>query len=227
MISLPDFREKQLLFIRAEWGQKCCVRFLNDNIVFIKDGKVANRASIHKVFAVFIVGDIAITTGLVKDALKHGVSMFLMKRNFEVYASFLSQAEGNYLLRMKQYKMTESLELLAAKKIVQNKIANQIELVKSTGKWKNTAEERKERSAEEIAQAVNDQELLGLEGNASRVFFGEYFDTIAWRRRAPRAKEDIPNFLMDIGYTYLFHFVDSRPMRRGGRFNAYIRFLLL
>lgn len=209
MISLPDFKEKQLLFIRAEWGQKCCVRFLNDNIVFIKDGKVDNRASIHKVFAVFIVGDIAITTGLIKDALKYGVSVFLMKRNFEVYASFLSQAEGNYLLRMKQYKMSESLELLAAKKIVKNKVDNQIELVKSTGKWKNSAESRKEMVAEEIEKAVNDQELLGIEGNNSRVFFGEYFDTIQWRRRAPRAKEDIPNFLMDIGYTYLFHFVDS------------------
>jgi len=92
MMSLPDFKEKQILFIRAEWGQKCSVRFLNDNIVFRKDGKVVNRASCHKGFAVFIVGDIAITTGLIKDALKFGISIFLLRKNFEVYASFLSQA---------------------------------------------------------------------------------------------------------------------------------------
>jgi len=41
------------------------------------------------------------------------------------------------------------------------------------------------------------------------VYFGEYFKDISWRRRAPRTKEDLPNFLMDMGYTFLFNFVDS------------------
>jgi len=170
---------------------------------------VINRASCHKVFAVFIVGDIAITTGLVKDALKFGISIFLMRKNFEVYANFLSHADGNYLLRMKQYRMKEATEFLIAKKLVENKVNNQIALISSIGKWQNSAEVRKEMFSDELEQMRDDKELLGAEGNKSRVFFSEYFDTIGWRRRAPRAKEDIPNFLMDMGYTYLFHFVDS------------------
>jgi CRISPR-associated protein Cas1 len=209
MMSLPDFKEKQILLVRAEWGQKCSLRFFNDNIVFRKDGKIVNRASCHKVFAVFVVGDIAITTGLIKDAIKFGISIFLLRNNFETYSTFLSQAEGNYLLRQKQYRMPEADEFFASKKIVQNKIDNQISLVRSTGKWKNTAARRKEMIADQLENIIDNQELLGVEGNNARVFFEEYFDVIGWRRRAPRDREDIPNFLMDIGYTYLFHFVDS------------------
>ena len=51
--------------------------------------------------------------------------------------------------------------------------------------------------------------LLGVEGNYSKYFFKTYLVPAGWRRRAPRTKEDIPNLLMDIGYTYLFNFIDS------------------
>ncbi|RJQ31647.1 hypothetical protein C4572_02115 [Candidatus Parcubacteria bacterium] len=36
-----------------------------------------------------------------------------------------------------------------------------------------------------------------------------YFSGINWRRRSPRTKQDIPNFLMDSGYTFLFNFVEA------------------
>ena len=53
------------------------------------------------------------------------------------------------------------------------------------------------------------QGILGFEGIASRVYFRHMFDMIEWKGRKPKAKQDIPNLLLDIGYTHLFHFVDA------------------
>ena len=36
-----------------------------------------------------------------------------------------------------------------------------------------------------------------------------YFRKLKWERRMPRCKNDIPNLLLDIGYTYLFNFIES------------------
>jgi CRISPR-associated protein Cas1 len=50
---------------------------------------------------------------------------------------------------------------------------------------------------------------MGLEGNASRVFFASYFSPLGWRRREPRCKRDVYNVLLDIGYTLLFQFIEA------------------
>jgi len=208
MISLPDFKEKQLLYIRAERGVFNMIKFQNDNIVFLKDGAVINRASCHKVFAVFVLGDITITSGLMKDGVKHGVSFFFLKDNFESYANFGAVAEGHYLLRMRQYALSDAQELSMAKIIVKNKIANQCALLKerrlSRGMHKDM-----EDVLMSVEKANSHDSLRGIEGNASRRFFEEYFGSINWIRRAPRARQDVPNFLMDIGYTMLFNCMDS------------------
>ena len=208
MLSLPDFKEKQILFIKAEWGERASVRFLNDNIVFMKDGKTANKASCHKVFAVFVLGDIAITTGLLKRGLQYGVSFFFLKNNFELYASVLASAEGNYLLRMKQYSLTDNEEFLMAQKLVKNKVMNQLALIEESGKLKNSKEFEK-NIFNQIEMATTNQQLLGIEGNMAKQFFSMYFSDIKWRRRSPRTKQDIPNFLMDAGYTFLFNFTEA------------------
>ena len=98
MISLPDFKEKQILCVNTLYDQKASIQFSNDNIVFLKDDKVVNRASCHKVFVIFIAGDISITSRIIKEGLSHGISFFLMKHNFETYAEISAKAEGNYFL---------------------------------------------------------------------------------------------------------------------------------
>lgn len=211
MISLPDFKEKQLLFVKADWGTPSHLRFYNDNIVFEKDKKVVNRVSVHKTFAVFISGDLSFTTNFLKQAKEHGVSIFFLKNNLEMYTGMMTTAEGHYVLRGKQYLLTPAAELEMAKKIVENKIRNQATLLKE----KITPEEREVLVSElqdvlaKLHEAKKDQEVLGIEGNYSRTYFAEYYKEARWRRRAPRTKEDIVNVLMDIGYTFLFNFTDS------------------
>mgnify|MGYP000692118735 CR=1 FL=1 len=65
------------------------------------------------------------------------------------------------------------------------------------------------KNKNDVKNAKDHKSLLGIEGNYSRKYFQVYFKELGWRRRAPRVKEDIPNLLLDIGYTYLFNFVDA------------------
>lgn len=208
MLSLPDFKEKQILFAHAEWGTKASLRFQNDNIVFSKDGVVVNRASCHKVFAVFVMGDIMITSRLLQKAATYAVSIFFMRNNFEVAAPFVAMAEGNYLLRMKQYALTASEELVMAKAIIKNKAENQLGLLKSR-EISQKDRDYWESAILRIAEAKDGEQLLGMEGELSRRFFSAYFGDIGWRRRMPRVKPDVPNFLLDMGYTYLFNTIDA------------------
>ena len=167
MLTLPDFKEKQILFIdtRSHEGETK-IKFLNDNIVFLKDDKVINRASCHKVFTIFILGEITITSGLIKNALKYGISIFFLTFNFRVYAEIGAKGEANFLLRMQQYKMTQKKELELSKFIVLNKMKNQARLLET-----RLSKELKEK----IEKAKNDDSLRGLEGNYSKDFFKEYF----------------------------------------------------
>ncbi|PIP03714.1 MAG: hypothetical protein COZ49_03360 [Candidatus Yonathbacteria bacterium CG_4_10_14_3_um_filter_47_65] len=210
MISLPDFKEKQILVVNAEWGSRPSLKFQNDNIVFSKNGKVVNRASCHKVFALFVAGDISLSSGLLKKGREHGVSIFLAKHNFEVYAALSAFAAGNYLLRQKQYTLSKEEELKIAKYIVKNKIGNQFSLLKGSKLLASKeADVAQKEIAKQIDEVLDDQSLLGIEGNMSRRFYGMYFGEIGWLRRSPRAKQDIPNFLMDMGYTFLFNMIDG------------------
>jgi CRISPR-associated protein Cas1 len=67
----------------------------------------------------------------------------------------------------------------------------------------------KKEMANTIKLISDSKSLLGVEGNFSKIFYQTYFKKINWYRRSPRAKEDIPNLLLDLGYTFLFNFIDS------------------
>ncbi len=208
MMSLPDFREKQILFIRAEKELENRLQFKNDNLTFVKDGKIINQLSCYKIFVVFIIGDFTISTPLIRNCNKYGISIFLLKNNFEVYASMNSESAGNFLLREKQYIKSKQDSLELAKHIVKNKIFNQFALLREVKKIKDGRLNLKSIFAK-IDEAKDCNSLLGLEGNISKIFFKKYFSELNWYKRMPRTKVDEINILLDIGYTFLFNFVDS------------------
>jgi len=208
MLSLPDFKEKQILFVKSDdFSSENKIKVYNDNIVFEKDGKIENKLSCCKIFCVFVIGDLSITTVLIRKCLNYGISLFFMKRNFEVYAAVGSHAEGNYILRQKQYSLENEIEL--AKNIVKNKIENQIVLLRACNNKSFDFKKYQEDLFGKIEQVREDKELLGIEGSATKNFFQIYFKEIDWRRRMPRTKIDHYNILLDIGYTFLFNYIDS------------------
>jgi CRISP-associated protein Cas1 len=205
MLTLPDFKQKQVLFINSKDYKISKIKFINDNICLSENDKIVNRVSCHNIFAVFVVGDCSFTSVFIKKCKNYGVSIFLLNSNFRPYAKITAKAEGNYLLRKKQYANKNDLEI--SRRIVLIKINNQIALLKSIKKDIVASELEAYKKSVFLAKTNND--LLGMEGSASKVFFKNYFEKIGWQKRMPRSGTDIQNLLLDIGYTILFNFIDA------------------
>ncbi|MBW7959920.1 CRISPR-associated endonuclease Cas1 [Patescibacteria group bacterium] len=205
MITLPDFKQKKILTVIAEYGQKNLLQLRNDNIRFIRDEVLVDQISLHLIFAVLIIGDMTITTSLIKKLSQNGISILFLNHNLSIKASAMTGVEGNYLLREKQYLDTNALEI--SKNFVINKIRSQEKILKLTGKQYEV--EVFKKTIQSIADLSSNDELLGNEGNISKIYFGILFSEIEWVRRAPQTKLDIPNLLLDIGYSYLFNYCDA------------------
>ena len=206
MMSRPDFLYKQIIFYQVTEKEK--LSFKADNLI-IEDSKktVKLQHSCHRAFALFIVGNITLTNIILKKAKLYGFPIFLLNTNFHLDCVIGNIAEGNTLLRKKQYAAFDSEKI--AHELISQKIANQALLLK---KARYTAKIDR-MAANALSKLTTDLPmqrdlLMGKEGAASKLFFKVYFRNIGWQRRAPRCREDIPNLLLDIGYTYLFNFME-------------------
>lgn len=206
MLSLPDFKEKQVLFVRAERGAENKLKFWNDNLRFTKDGKAVDQISCHKLLAVFVLGDLSVTSVVLKKSKHYGISLHFLDHRFNDYASINAQTEGHYLLRQKQYEFPQEREFAFARHLVGNKICNQAALLKEIDQQDGMKPESLKAA---IERCTDSQELLGIEGGASKQFFDHYFGSLGWKRRLPRTKFDPLNTTLDIGYYYLFNFCDA------------------
>ncbi len=208
MLSAPDFEQKKIIVALLSHGEK--LSFKNDNIVITDADGIKHQSSCYRLFSVFVVGHITVTSGLLQRAKRFGFSVVLMTHGLIPYGSWLAKAEGNVLLRKKQYQYQGTG---IAQHLINNKIDQQLKMLKK--RRKKTAEIKKTIKS---LQSYRDrlpgldfgvQDILGVEGIASRVYFRQMFDEMDWQGRKPRVKPDIPNLLLDIGYTQLFHFVDA------------------
>ena len=132
-----------------------------------------------------------------------------MSTTFRVYEIIGTRMEGNTLLRKRQYEYSEND---IGRKIEQNKINNQKEALKNI---RSKTEEVKEgiKLLEEMVEKLDAPleylEVMGIEGDAARVYFPRVFNNVNWKGRKPRIKSDYINVTLDIGYTMLFNIVDS------------------
>jgi len=101
MLSLPDFNYKQCLIFAPQTGH-ATIKFRADNVVIEDaDGKVVMQHSCHRIFALFIVGNISLTNVVLQKAKRFAFPVLLLSRNLRLDAYFNNRAEGNFLLRKK------------------------------------------------------------------------------------------------------------------------------
>lgn len=210
MLQFPDFEEKQILFIESFETKN--ISFENENLVIKEDWDIKNKISLYKIFTIFLIWETTLTSVIIRKFQDFWITLVLLKQNFLPYLVIGNETEWNFILRKKQYEKTDEEMLHIAKEIILLKTRNQLSLLKNfRDKSENLKWEIQKTKdiIEKIPWAENYESLLGYEWNVSKIFFGSYFESIDWHRRAPRAKADIPNLLLDIWYTYLFHFVEA------------------
>ena len=209
MLSLPDFKEKQIIFIFTSKGER--LSFKNDNLVIKNsDDETIHQSTCYRLFAIYIVGNITVTSGLLQRSERFGFTIVFMTYSLRPYGVWRAKTEGNFLLREKQYRYTS---LAIACHLVKNKIENQNHLLKKIRNKDNEVKETIERLEGFKSNLIEDEmelsHILGFEGIASREYFKILFKDCNWMIRRPRVKHDPINSLQDTGYTILFNFIGS------------------
>lgn len=218
MISREDYINKKIIIINSVDGDK--LSFKNDNIL-IKDENdiVKMQYTCYRVLAIFVIGPFSLTSGLAERLRKYKISIIFFKYSFRPYLTILNGVDGNTELRRIQYSFENSL--LVAQKIIENKIKNQIIAIR---KKRDTNDNNTLNLMYEylikIPNCQSIQEIMGYEGNASRIYFKAIFDQVEWHGRIPRVKMDVTNFLLDVGYTLLFSLIEATATLFG--FDLYI-----
>lgn len=207
MIDCNDFINKQIIIVNCNQGEKLC--YLNDNIVIKNsENKIIHQSTCYRLFAVYIIGHTTITTGLIEKTRKFGFSIVLLSTTFRIHEIIGSKKDSNFLLHKAQYEYN-SLEL--AKHIINNKIINQYKLLMKqrdrSSEYKQVCELIKDCS-EKVYKCNTLQDIMGYEGNVSRMYFRKFFNNVQWIGRKPRIKYDYINTLLDIGYTVLFNYIE-------------------
>ena len=208
-MSRPDFITKQIIFIESDNSRK--LKFKNSNLILVdENNKILLQHSCYKIFVVFVSGEFSITSILIKNAKKFAFPIVFLGFNLKSYFSVVPDNKGNFLLRKKQYSNKNDFQV--SKFLVKNKIINQLYLMNSL-RYKTLQEKKSIRKIKfligDVERASDNNELLGIEGNASKLFFNVYFKNLNFKGRRPREKQDIFNLLFDIGYSYLFNFIEA------------------
>lgn len=223
MMSTRDFEFKQITFVFTEEGEK--ISFKNDNFVITDvNGKIKHQSTCYRLFILFICGDYCITSGLISRSKKFGFTVVFMTSTLRITAILPSKAEGNVLLRRKQYLHSET-DIGAF--VISNKIHNQCALLKKrrhkTQGDKETIEKMGHYEKDVLKNGLSCQEIMGVEGISAKIYFKSLFSAYNWNSRQPRTKCDMINTLMDIGYTILFNIINSLLEMYG--FDVYVGIL--
>lgn len=174
------------------------------------NSKTLTKFPFQKILALFIVGHITITTPLIEKCKKYNLALVVVKPNLRPVFYWSDAAEANFLLRQRQHTFPNE-DLSIARWIVENKVANQLSVLKKTRKKDEmtlAAIQQCEATLSELHDIDDYNSLLGKEGVTARQYFAAYFQSLDWKGRKPRIKSDVVNVVLDIGYTILFNFME-------------------
>ena len=200
------------MFVYLIEGEKLSLK--NDNLIITdKDKVIKYQDSCYSIFALFIVGNMSITSGLLQSLNRFRFTLILMTATMRIYGIWNSPTQGNTLLRKKQYHHDSHNNLQIAKHITINKINNQLHLLKKIRDKQDPLKAtiaKIEAHLKELQGGDFDRNaLMGIEGICAKLYFKSIFGSLGWKRRMPRAKIDTTNTLLDIGYTLLFNLLEA------------------
>jgi CRISPR-associated endonuclease Cas1 len=176
----------------------------------MQDKKILTKLPFQKILALFVIGHIHVTTPLLEKCKKHNVALVVLKPSLRPVFYWADSAEANILVRKRQYEFDKN-DITIARVLVENKIANHVRLLKRTRRKDElslSALAVCEHKMAQAKEAIEYNTLMGIEGTAAKAFFAAYFQDAEWKGRKPRVKTDFLNATMDIGYTFLFNFIE-------------------
>ena len=216
----------------AKDGEAVAVRIQN---------QVRLRIPLHNLGSIVCFGGIGCSPALMAACARAGAAISFLSRRGYFLSRVIGFTPGNVLLRREQYRRAddEPASLAIARNMVLAKIANSrtILLRGARDRPEGPQAEALRMAAIRLSQALNDVEhaggldqLRGLEGDASRTYFGvfnnlitqpgEVFSLVGRNRRPPL---DNVNAMLSFLYTMLAH--DARSACEAVGLDAAVGFL--
>lgn len=200
--------------------QQSILRKTGDRLIVEKDDQVLLDVQCHKIDAVLIFGNVQFTTQAVHELFEHGIEMAIHTRTGRLIGQITSPTTKNITLRIKQFKKYEDeiFRTRLAREIVAGKISNCLHLIRVFSynhpdvdlKTETTALKAKQAA---IGAAARIDQLLGLEGDAAKIYFQGFAKMLLGdfvfpgRRKQPPT--DPVNAMLSLSYTMIFNEISS------------------
>lgn len=200
--------------------QGSCIQKRSERLIVTKGKLTLLEIPVANIENIAIFGNVQVTSQALSMLLEQGISINFFSFSGKYLGQAASDSSKNIFLRFAQYELYNQLpqRLEIAKTIVTNKVNNQIYLIKhhhwdhSEYDWKSDIE-KMNKLLEKLPQKETSNEILGVEGMCSNIYFGAYgkmfhcdFQFYGRNRRPPK---DPINVLISLGYTFLTKEVSS------------------
>lgn len=186
----------------------------SERILVTKNRKNLLEIPLDNIEGITVIGKVELTTPAIHAFLEKGIDISYFTFSGKYLGSTSADTSKNIFLRLAQYNLYQTIDARTAlaRKIVSNKISNQIHLIRSH-RWESPDssihEDIKQLEALQngTKSAESTNELMGFEGKASNIYFQDYGKMFKCSCQFPgrnrRPPRDPINVIISLGYTFL------------------------
>lgn len=182
-------------------------------LVVGKSGRTLLDIPIANIDNIAIIGNVQISTQALIMLMEKGIDISYFTFSGKYIGHTSADMSKNIFLRFAQHEYYHNMEkrLEMAREIVRNKVCNQIQLIRTHHwlekyTWREDVE-KMESLIETLSDRKTSNEILGIEGMCSNIYFGAYGHMfqcrIAFQGRNRRPPRDPINVILSLGYTFL------------------------
>ncbi len=194
--------------------QGALVQKSGERIIISKGASTLLEAPVIQMENIALIGNVQITTQALHMLMEKGIDVSYFSYSGRYLGHAAAEASKNIFLRFQQYGfyLDEKKRLDMAKLIVRNKIQNQMAIIRGH-RWENSEHdwkkdlEQMERHQQTLTDKISPNEVLGVEGICSNIYFGAFgqmlkcdFEFHGRNRRPPK---DPINVIISLAYTFL------------------------
>lgn len=192
-----------------------------ENVVILQNSNEIGRVPLHNLEGIITFGYTGASPALMGKCVKEGVSLVFMSGSGRFLARAEGEVSGNVLLRRQQYRFadTPKISLEIARIMIAGKLFNSRWVLERTvrdhelrvdkDKFKQKSEFI-QNSITKAMNAVDMDELRGIEGEAASVYFSVFDDMILQQKedfffntRSKRPPLDRVNALLSFAYSFV------------------------
>lgn len=208
---------------------------LKDNqLIISKSNDILKKISIEKIDNIILVGQTHLSTPLTVELLKREISLSWLSKTGKFYGRLDSTKSINIERQREQFRQADNKNfcLSLAKTFIIGKIKNSQVILRRYNRNFNYLEvdniiSELKRYVLKVESSEKIEELLGYEGNASKIYFKALGllvkEPFKFKGRTKQPPKDMFNSLLSFGYTLLLYEIYTAIENRG--LNPYCSFL--